>query len=330
MGHISRHSAVFFAGTIFTAAAGYLFKIYLARVLGAEALGIYALGMTIVGLLGIFNALGLPYSAVRFVAAYSATGKFDLLRGFLVRSIVLLLFFNLVLGGSGAAGRAVGGGPHLSHPGVKSLHGFVCADHDIRRLDRIPGQVLTGYKDVARRTVITNFIGNPLTMVFTLGLVGAGLGLWGYIFAQVASAFVVIVLLVFAVWKLTPRAARAFSGAWPPIEKEVISFSAVVFAMNSLEFLMSQADKILIGFYLNAREVGIYAMAAALVAFVPIVLQSVNQIFSPTIADLHARGPSRAAGPPVPDPDQVDSGLTLPLGAVIIICAPSSDANFRS
>src|SRR5712675_89305 len=89
MGHISRQSAVFFAGTIFTAAAGYLFKVYLARVLGAEALGIYALGMTIVGLLGIFNALGLPYSAVRFVASYTATGRFDLLRGFLVRSIFL-------------------------------------------------------------------------------------------------------------------------------------------------------------------------------------------------------------------------------------------------
>src|SRR6185436_329194 len=100
MGHISRHSAVFFAGTIFTTAAGYLFKIYLARVLGAEALGIYALGMTIVGLLGIFNALGLPYSAVRFVASYTATARFDVLRGFLVRSIFLLLFFNLVLGGA--------------------------------------------------------------------------------------------------------------------------------------------------------------------------------------------------------------------------------------
>jgi hypothetical protein len=42
MGQISRHSAVFFAGTMFTAVAGYLFKVYLARVLGAEALGIYA------------------------------------------------------------------------------------------------------------------------------------------------------------------------------------------------------------------------------------------------------------------------------------------------
>src|SRR5882724_5002827 len=99
MGHISRQSAVFFAGTVFTAAAGYLFKIYLARVLGAEALGIYALGMTIVGFLAVFNALGLPYSAVRFVAAYSATARFDLLRGFLARSIFLLLVFNLLLGG---------------------------------------------------------------------------------------------------------------------------------------------------------------------------------------------------------------------------------------
>src|SRR3989475_4574867 len=100
MGEISRQSTVFVAGTMFTTAAAYFFKIYLARVLGAEALGIYALGMTIVGLLGIFNALGLPYSAVRFVAAYAATARFELLRGFLARSVSLLLFFNLLLGGA--------------------------------------------------------------------------------------------------------------------------------------------------------------------------------------------------------------------------------------
>jgi hypothetical protein len=56
LGTISRHSTVFFAGAMFTAAAGYLFKIYVARVLGAEALGVYALGLTIVGILGIFIA----------------------------------------------------------------------------------------------------------------------------------------------------------------------------------------------------------------------------------------------------------------------------------
>src|SRR5580765_1257471 len=82
MGQISRHSAVFFAGTMFTAAAGYLFKVYLARVLGAESLGLYALGMTIIGFVGVFNGLGLPQSAVRFVALYNASGQYNELRGF--------------------------------------------------------------------------------------------------------------------------------------------------------------------------------------------------------------------------------------------------------
>src|SRR5271166_4060338 len=68
VGHISRQSGVFFAGTVFTAGLGYLFKVYLARVLGAEDLGVFALGVTLIGFVGIFNGLGLSQSAVRFVA----------------------------------------------------------------------------------------------------------------------------------------------------------------------------------------------------------------------------------------------------------------------
>src|SRR5271155_4820978 len=83
MGRISRQSGIVFAGTIFTAALGYLFKVYLARVLGAEALGIYALGMTIISFLGILNVLGLPESAVRFVALYATSKNFGALRSLL-------------------------------------------------------------------------------------------------------------------------------------------------------------------------------------------------------------------------------------------------------
>ena len=182
--------------------------------------------------------------------------------------------------------------------------------------------MLTGYKDVARRTVITNFIGSPLTMIFTLGLVGAGLSLWGYIFAQVASAAVVIALLAVAVWKLTPTAARAFSGTLVPMQREVISFSAVVFAMDSLGFVMTQADKILIGFYLDARELGIYAMAAALVAFVPAILQSVNQIFHPRSPIFMPAVQRELLGRLFQTLTKWILGLTLPLGCLIIIFSP--------
>src|SRR2546425_3813020 len=266
--HISRQSAFFFAGTIFTAAAGYLFRIYVAKALGAEALGVYALGMTIVAFLGVFNALGFSQSAVRFVASYCATGKLDLLRGFLARALGLLLFCSIVLGGT-----TLLAGPwivtHLYHtPALRSYLPLFALILVFGALNTFLGQVLAGYKDVARRTVITNFIGSPAVMIFTLGLVAWGLGLWGYIFAQVASAAVVLVLLIRAVWRLTPKTARSLSAGLPPLEKEVVSFSTVVFGVSFLEFLMAQADKVLIGFYLNAREVGIYAVAAALVAFV--------------------------------------------------------------
>src|SRR5437762_5317497 len=78
MGRVTGHSAVFFLGTIFNAAAAYGFKIYLARTLGARLLGIYALGMTIVSITGIFNTLGISQASVRFVSSYTATQRFDL------------------------------------------------------------------------------------------------------------------------------------------------------------------------------------------------------------------------------------------------------------
>src|SRR5579863_608041 len=98
IGSISRQSAVYFAGTILTAAAGYFFKIYLARALGKEALGLYALGMSVVGFLGLFNAVGLPAAAARFVSEYNSRAEFQRLGFFLRGSLGVLSAGNLLLG----------------------------------------------------------------------------------------------------------------------------------------------------------------------------------------------------------------------------------------
>jgi O-antigen/teichoic acid export membrane protein len=72
---ISRQSSIFLFGTLFTVAAGYLFKIYLARKIGAEGLGIYTLGMTAAGLVSIVGTAGVPQTASRFVAIYASKGE---------------------------------------------------------------------------------------------------------------------------------------------------------------------------------------------------------------------------------------------------------------
>ena len=236
MGSISRHSSVFFAGTIFTAAAGYLFKVYLARVLGASALGIYTLGMTIVGFLSVFNALGLPKAAVRFVATYRGKGQLDLLRGFLVRSLLILVGCNVVLGTIVLlAGPTIA--VRLYHtPLLARYMGLFAVIMMLGVLTTFLGEVLVGYKAVAQRTLITNFIASPATMICTFVLVALGWGLRGYILSKIVSATAVLTLLAATAWKHTPAAARTLTSSLPPIERQVFSFSAAVFSLGLLVF----------------------------------------------------------------------------------------------
>jgi O-antigen/teichoic acid export membrane protein len=323
MGTISRQSGVFFLGTIFTLAAGYLFKIYVARTLGAELLGVYALGMTVVGLLGVLAGLGLPGAACRFVAAYTGTGQFDRLRGFLVRSLILLLGLSASLGVLAVLG-AHWISVRLYHtPALirfMPLFGILLV---ASVLTTFGGQVLAGFKDVARRTVITNFVGTPLMMVLAVALLALGSGLSGYIGAQVVSAVVTVLLLARVVWTLTPAVARSLSAGVPHLDIEVIHFSAAIFGVGVLEFLLAQADKILLGMFLDARQVGIYATVVALVAFVPIILSTVNQIFTPVIAELHARGELGLIRRLYQTLTKWILGLTIPLGLVMMLFAPS-------
>jgi O-antigen/teichoic acid export membrane protein len=323
MGTISRQSAVFFLGTIFTAGAGYLFKIYVARKLGAESLGVYALGMTVVSLLGLLAALGLPAAAPRFVAAYTATGRMDSLRAFLGRSMFLLIATGLLLGGLAVLGSHWVADRLYRTPALSSYMPMFGLLVFTSILATFCGQVLAGFKDVARRTVITNFIGVPLMMVLAVALLRMGAGLRGYVAAQVISSFITLLLLCWAVWKLMPPVARRFTTNPSRMESEVVRFSATVFGIGMLEFLLSQVDKILIGFYLDARRLGIYAVATALVAFVPIVLSTVNQIFAPMIADLHARGERQLLGRLFRTLTKWILGLTIPLAAVMVLFAPS-------
>lgn len=322
MGRISRQSGIAFAGTIFTAVFGYIFKVYLARVLGADALGIYALGMTLIGFLGILNVLGLPESAVRFVALYAAARKFGELRSLLWNGSWILLASNLVF-----AAVLLEGGPWVA---VRFYHSPELVRYlplfalvlVTGALTSFFGKILAGYKEVGRRTVITRFISSPVTMAVTVLLVALGGGLWGYLLAQIVSALVVLALLISLVWKLTPLAARSPDLTRLSIPPEVWSFSAAMFGIGLMEFFISQTDRVALGYYRGARDVGIYSVAAALVAYETIFLQSVNQIFAPVIADLHTRGECALLNRLFQTLTKWMLGLTFPLAIVMITFAP--------
>jgi O-antigen/teichoic acid export membrane protein len=321
LGQIFRQSSVFFLGTLFTMGASYLVKVYVARVLGAEQLGVYALGMTIVNFVQMAGMLGLHGTAPRFVAVYKATGKFDELRGYLTRSIGAILCLNLIW----SVGLVFGGSwiaKNLYHaPDLAQYIPLFAVLAVLGAVNVFYCQVLAGFKDVAKRTIITNFVGSPLVIALTVLLLALGTGMWGYLSAQIASSVIVVALLVTAAFRLTPREARFSLATIPPLGFEVKSMALAFLGMSALEFLVTQADKILLGLYLNARAVGIYVLASTLSSFIPMILQSVNQIFAPVIADLHAQGKRDVLQRLFQTLTKWVVGLTFPLACVMIVFA---------
>jgi O-antigen/teichoic acid export membrane protein len=321
MGRISRQSGIVFGGTIFSAGLGYFFRVYLARVLGADALGVFALGMTIISFLGIINVLGLPDSAMRFVALYAASKRFEALRSLLWNGASILLATNLIF-----AAILLEVGPwvatRLYHsPQLSRYLPLFALIMITSALNAFFSKVLTGYKEVGRRTMITRFVSSPITMAMTVLLIALGGGLWGYLVAQIVGAVVTMALLVSLVWRFTPAAVKSLHGKMPWIEREVWSFSAAMFGIGLMEFLMGQTDRVALGVFRGAHEVGIYAVAAALIAYEPIVLQSVNQIFAPVIADIHTRGDLALLGRLFQTLTKWMLGLTFPLAMVMILYA---------
>jgi len=321
MGRISRQSGIVFAGTIFSAGLGYFFKIYLARVLGPDALGIYALGMTIVGFFGLFNVLGLPDSAVRFVASYTAAARVEELRSFLWGGAGIILAGNLI-----CAGILIKIGPWIAArwyhaPELSRYVPLFSLILISGALISFFGKVVAGYKEVGRGAVITKLAGGPLTMAFSILLISFGMGLWGFLCAQIVSAAIVLALILAFAWRLTPRAARRPDFHRMSVEPEVWSFSGAVLGIGLLDFFVMHSDRIALGFSRTLHDVGIYSVAAGLVAYEPMILQSINQIFAPVISDVHTRGQFKLLKRLFQSLTKWTLGLTWPLIVVVVAYA---------
>jgi len=324
MQKISGQAAMFLAGTVFTFGTGFFFKIYVARVLGSHLLGLYALGMTVVSIFGLFASLGLPNAAARFVAVYNSAGQADRLRSFLGSGSLLVGCVSALLGVLVIVGRdliAEGLYHESALAGYLPLFGLMLP---LGVLGFFFSQVLVGYQNVTRTTIINSFIGGSVSMVLAWVLFVLGLGLWGYVFAQVISGLVVLILMAWSVWRLIPAGVQR-PRTYPALilEREVVCFSFSMIGINALEFLLGQSQRIVLGVYLEASQLGIFSVAAAISGFIPLLLQATNSIFAPVIAGLHARGEKEVLRRLFQTLTKWILGLTAPLVIVIVLFAPA-------
>lgn len=288
-GKMSRHSAFFFAGTIFSVGLGYPFKIYVARKIGAQGLGFYALGVTVVDFLSLFASLGLGSAAARFTATYSGLKAHDRLRNLISGSLSVIVVLSLGLGGALLLSRHFVAETIFGEPDLAIYLPVFSVLLVLNVVIGFLGQTLRGFQEVIRRTTITTFIKFSTRVAVTIALLTLGWRLWGYVVGEVASAVLAVALLVWAVrGRLKGRLDTGLK--LPKIDREVWIYAVSMTGLALLGFVTGKADQLLVGVFLDAAQVGVYIVALTTAAFVPLVLQSLNSIFGPVIANLFAQG----------------------------------------
>lgn len=270
-----------------------LTRVLIGRLLGAAALGLYDLAWTLILIFSHIARGGLQVAVVRFGAPLWSQGRRNSLWGLVRRSLMV----PLVLGGGVATALyfaapwlalAVFGKPELASA-IRIVAPLVPVASGLA--------VLAGAAQATRRmgyTVLIRDLAEPvlqISLFLALWALGYGLAaaLWGALVGGVLAFLLALVL----VWKLTrPRGevSVASPASGEATLRQLVLFSLPIAVSGMLGAYLLWVDRLLVGYFRPAADVGVYAAAAQFGVLFALLLHGFTTMFTPMFSDLLHRG----------------------------------------
>jgi len=286
---LAKGSVIVLAGGMVGQAMQFACQIVMARLLGPAEFGLYGIGWTLFRLVGPFAALGLNAGVIYgfSVAAASDMGR---RRDVLLQSLALGLL----------AGGLIGAPAYFSAPrlalgvfGKSQLTGVI-------RLFALALPLLTGLMVASSATklslsmaysAITEMFTQPaLNLLFVLvALYFLGWQLMGAVEATVLSYALALMLAVFFVLTLFAPILRSRDRMRSYVG-ELLAFSLPASIAGAFVNLINRVDRLMVGAFLPAREVGIYQAASQTSTLFDIVPNMFNNVIGVRVSELYSRG----------------------------------------
>ena len=279
-------SAVYFLGTVISVVVGFFFKVYLSRVLGADALGIYSLGITTIGVLGIFLSFGYGNGLIRFISKYKATQNYNKLVSYLTKTSIINLCVVLPISFLFYFFPEIIADNILKTPKLKEYVPLFGLMMFVNSFLILAEQTIRGLQEVKKSTIINTFLRLPFKIGLVVVFFNWGWRLEGYIIAEVLGSVLAFIFLIILIKRLLPGLTDFKRDNFNNEEKK---YSLNLLITNSVLALGRHGDKIVLVYFLSTFELGIYSVTLTIAAFIPLVLTSVNSIFSPIISQLHSQ-----------------------------------------
>jgi len=285
---IAKGAGIVYFGTFLGIGLKYVFELLIARNLGPALFGIFFLGFSIFKVLERISTVGLHNGVLRYVSIFKSVGDKARIKGTILLSLKIVTAFGLLI-------FIV---MTIFSPKI-SINIFNKSDlSSILPLFAavVIFSVITEifiYSTLAFQTtkykVLVRMIFEPAARIL-LVIIAFLMG-WKFLGAVFAFGISLIAGMGLAFLCLS-RLFPAFNQkSLKPIyeTKDILNFSWPLFFVGFFNIALVQINTLLLGYFREAPEVGIYGAAFRTAFLIPISLESVNAIFAPIISELYSK-----------------------------------------
>lgn len=255
---IAQGTFILFIGVFLSKILGYGYRVLIARN-GVEEYGIFSIALAVYGLILAFASLGIPEGIARYVGFFRGEDELGKMRKSLKMSLRVLFFTGvLAVIVSYFLARPIAEGVFHIPELTIVLQIIILAipfDMGIRIfVNSLRGLEKPRY-EVYIRNIVENIVKIGLTGMFFI----LGVKLVGMTVSFVIAIFISFILLGyylnknFSLFKKTEK--------YPGLQKELLLYSLPLFLSNVLIFVFTWVDTLMLGWLVNAHDVGLYNAA---------------------------------------------------------------------
>ncbi|WP_426413142.1 polysaccharide biosynthesis C-terminal domain-containing protein [Bradyrhizobium ganzhouense] len=277
------------AFSIYVASAGVTAcaQLLIARIVGAHTYGMYAYVIAWITILAYFCALGFDIALLRFVSAYQTMGASDLARGVIQYAERRSLGVSLLVAFIGAGIIDIWPRPFSTKLTNTFMVGFLLIP--ILSLLWIRCSIVRAFGGVVPALIPDRVVRDGLLVIIVVmaGFFGSRIEAKGIMMATVAGAVVGLLLASQAVRRLCPDAIRAAEPRYAPASWRQTAVPFMIIA--GAEALLNRAGVVLLGWFGETREAGIYSLVFNIAFLVALPRTAINTLFAPTISSLFTK-----------------------------------------
>ena len=273
-GEAGRRLVIAFANRVVSAVIAFASQVLMARWIGSFQYGILVLVWTTMIIVGGLSCLGFHASVIRFIPEYRQLGRLAELRGVLVSSRLFVLVVSSVIALAGALGVWAFSGRIESYYAVPFVLGMTCLPM-VALSDLLQG-IARGHSWPLSAMLPTYIVRPVLILAFMALMLAAGLapdartGILAAIAATYATSIVQLLGITQRIDAGLPAGPMTMRfGHW-------LAVSLPIFLVESFFFLLTNADVLMVGYYLRPDDVAVYFATVKTLALVHFVYFAVK------------------------------------------------------